>query len=143
MHPRAVAAIAALGLLPAAAWAQGIAIDWYSIDGGGGTSGALLPSGQTISISGTIGQPDAGAVMAGVGFAVLGGFWADAVPPPTCDPDYNQDGNIDQDDVAYLVHVIAGGDNPTGRDPDFNGDGNADQDDYIDLVNMIAGGECP
>jgi hypothetical protein len=60
-----------------------------------------------------------------------------------CDPDYNQDGNIDQDDVAYLVNVIAGGPNPSGRDPDFNGDGNIDQDDYRALVDVVAGGPCP
>jgi hypothetical protein len=60
-----------------------------------------------------------------------------------CDPDYNNDGNIDQDDVAYLVNVIAGGGNPTGRDPDFNGDGNVDQEDYIALVDVVAGGPCP
>jgi hypothetical protein len=62
---------------------------------------------------------------------------------PPCDPDYNQDGNADQDDVAYLVNVIAGGENPTGRDPDFNLDGNVDQEDYIALVNVVAGGPCP
>jgi hypothetical protein len=60
-----------------------------------------------------------------------------------CNPDYNQDGNVDQDDVAYLVNVIAGGPNPTGRDPDFNGDGNIDQDDYRALVDVVAGGPCP
>jgi hypothetical protein len=64
-------------------------------------------------------------------------------PPPTCDPDYNQDGNSDQDDVAYLINVIGGGPNPTGRDPDFNGDGNADQDDVGALINVVAGGPCP
>ncbi|MCE7975162.1 MAG: hypothetical protein DYG92_12695 [Leptolyngbya sp. PLA1] len=62
---------------------------------------------------------------------------------PVCDPDYNQDGNIDQDDVRYLVGVVAGGDNPTGRDPDFNQDGNADQDDVAALINAVAGGGCP
>jgi peptidyl-Asp metalloendopeptidase len=58
------------------------------------------------------------------------------------DADYNQDGNVDQDDVAYLIGVIAGGDNPTGRDPDFNADGNTDQDDVAALINAIAGGGC-
>jgi len=62
---------------------------------------------------------------------------------PTCDPDYNQDGNVDQDDVAYLVDVIAGGPNPTGRDPDFNRDGNVDQDDQAALIDRVAGGPCP
>lgn len=62
---------------------------------------------------------------------------------PACDPDYNQDGNIDQDDVRYLVGVVAGDENPTGRDPDFNEDGNADQDDVSSLINAVAGGGCP
>jgi hypothetical protein len=60
------------------------------------------------------------------------------------DLDLNQDGNVDQDDVAYLVNVIGGGDNPTGIDPDVTLDGNADQDDVAALVNLIAGGSlCP
>jgi hypothetical protein len=60
-----------------------------------------------------------------------------------CDPDVNQDGNADQDDVAYLINVIGGGPNPTGIDPDFNRDGNADQDDVAALVNTVGGGGCP
>jgi hypothetical protein len=62
---------------------------------------------------------------------------------PSCDPDLNQDGNVDQDDVAYLVNVVGGGGNPSGIDPDFNMDGNADQDDVAALINVIAGGPCP
>lgn len=66
------------------------------------------------------------------------------VPPADpCDPDFNRDGVADQEDVAYLVNVIAGGANPTGRDADFDGDGVADQSDYAALVNVIAGGACP
>lgn len=60
-----------------------------------------------------------------------------------CDPDINQDGNSDQDDVAYLVNVIGGGSDPVGINPDFNGDGNADQDDISLLVNVVAGAPCP
>lgn len=62
---------------------------------------------------------------------------------PPCDPDVNQDGNIDQDDVSYLINVVAGGPNPTGIDPDFTRDGNADQDDISSLINVVAGGACP
>jgi hypothetical protein len=60
-----------------------------------------------------------------------------------CDPCMNQDGNRDQDDTAYLVNVVGGGENPTGRDPDFNHDGNADQDDIAALINTLAGAGCP
>jgi hypothetical protein len=60
-----------------------------------------------------------------------------------CDPDVNQDGNVDQDDVSYLINVVGGGPNPTNIDPDFNQDGNVDQDDVSALVNVVAGGNCP
>jgi len=50
--------------------AQSYSIDWYTIDGGGGTS-----SGGGYSVSGTIGQPDAGR-MSGGNYTIEGGFWA-------------------------------------------------------------------
>ncbi|MFZ2874238.1 MAG: M36 family metallopeptidase [Phycisphaerales bacterium] len=60
-----------------------------------------------------------------------------------CDGDMNRDDNVDQDDVAYLVGVVGGGENPTGTDPDFNHDGNVDQDDVAALINYVAGAGCP
>lgn len=51
--------------------AQNYSIDWFTIDGGGGTS-----SGGVYSLSGTIGQPDAGATMTGGQYTLVGGFWA-------------------------------------------------------------------
>ena len=53
-------------------------IDWFTVDGGGGTSGVGV-----YEISGTIGQPDAGSVGAG-NYVIEGGFWSDleAVPEP-------------------------------------------------------------
>jgi hypothetical protein len=47
------------------------AINWHTIDGGGGTS-----TGGVYSVSGTIGQPDAGPTMTNGQYAVTGGFWA-------------------------------------------------------------------
>ena len=49
--------------------AQSYSIDWFTIDGGGGTS-----TGGVYSVSGTIGQPDAGH-MSGGNFTLDGGFW--------------------------------------------------------------------
>jgi hypothetical protein len=46
------------------------AIDWYTIDGGGGIS-----TGGPYVLSGTIGQPDASDSQ-GESFIVLGGFWS-------------------------------------------------------------------
>ncbi|MCC6951825.1 MAG: hypothetical protein IT433_10315 [Phycisphaerales bacterium] len=65
------------------------------------------------------------------------------INPCTCDPDLNQDGNVDQDDVTYLINVVGGATNPTGIDPDFNRDGNVDQDDVSALISVVAGGACP
>ncbi len=56
-------------ILCSSALAQNYSIDWHSIDGGGGTS-----TGGVYSVSGTIGQPDAG-VMSGGNFTLVGGFW--------------------------------------------------------------------
>lgn len=60
--------ILSLGLLAAAASAQS-SIDWFTVDGGGGTS-----TGGFYSGSGTIGQPDAGK-MSGGNYTLDGGFW--------------------------------------------------------------------
>jgi hypothetical protein len=52
-----------------AAWGQSYSIDWSTVDGGGGTS-----TGGVYTVSGTIGQPDAG-VMSGGTYTLNGGFW--------------------------------------------------------------------
>jgi hypothetical protein len=48
---------------------QSYSIDWFTIDGGGGTS-----TGGVYRLSGTIGQPDAGT-MSGGPYTLVGGFW--------------------------------------------------------------------
>lgn len=60
----------ALLLSAVATFAQNYSIDWSTIDGGGGTS-----TGGVYSVSGTIGQPDAGA-MSGGNYSLTGGFWS-------------------------------------------------------------------
>ncbi|MBI1190599.1 MAG: hypothetical protein GC200_07990 [Tepidisphaera sp.] len=67
----------------------------------------------------------------------------DVVTPEGCNPDFNQDGVIDQGDIDYLINVVAGGENPTGADPDFNHDGVADQGDIDSAIDVVAGGPCP
>jgi hypothetical protein len=59
-------------LLPSAFCLQArgqYSIDWSTLDGGGGTS-----TGGVYSVTGTIGQPDAGK-MSGGNFTLDGGFW--------------------------------------------------------------------
>jgi len=51
--------------------AQSFSIPWHTLDGGGGTS-----TGGGFSVSGTIGQPDAGGPLTGGQFSLTGGFWA-------------------------------------------------------------------
>ena len=54
------------------------AIDWFTIDGGGG----MASTGGEYSMSGTIGQPDASvATMSGGSYSLTGGFWFS--PSPT------------------------------------------------------------
>jgi hypothetical protein len=50
---------------------QSYAIDWHKIAGGGGTS-----TGGVYSISGTIGQHDAGSTMGSGSYSLTGGFWS-------------------------------------------------------------------
>jgi hypothetical protein len=63
------AAIAVLLVWTSGAMAQNYSIDWYTIDSGGGTS-----TGGVYTVSGTIGQPDAGKLTGG-NYTLEGGFW--------------------------------------------------------------------
>jgi hypothetical protein len=62
-----------------AAAAQEYAIDWFTVDSGGGTS-----TGGRYSLSGTAGQADASLQpMTGGSFSLVGGYWSlFAVQPP-------------------------------------------------------------
>jgi probable HAF family extracellular repeat protein len=51
--------------------AQTYSVDWFKVAGGGGTS-----SGGIYTVTGTIGQQDAGGPMQGNGYSVSGGFWS-------------------------------------------------------------------
>jgi hypothetical protein len=67
---RRVTAATLLTLLAlSTAHAQPYSIDWSKVAGGGGTS-----SNAQYSVSGTIGQPDAGS-MSGGNYTLTGGFW--------------------------------------------------------------------
>ncbi|HEY4414368.1 MAG TPA: hypothetical protein VGO57_01655 [Verrucomicrobiae bacterium] len=51
--------------------AQSYSINWHQIPGGGGTS-----SGGSFTLSGSIGQHDAGSTMSGGSYQLTGGFWS-------------------------------------------------------------------
>jgi hypothetical protein len=59
-----------------AASEAGFELSWSSLDGGGGVS-----RGGGLTLSGTLGQPDAGALSGG-GYQLAGGFWQAPVPAP-------------------------------------------------------------
>jgi hypothetical protein len=65
----AVALILAAVLFGSAHAAGVLAIDWYSVDGGGARSSGAY------ALDGIIGQPDAGS-LSSARFAVNGGFWS-------------------------------------------------------------------
>jgi hypothetical protein len=74
----ALLALVTLLLLAGAAWAAAPAdytLDWWTVDGGGGT---WADTGGQYVLNGTSGQPDAN-VWAGSGYTLNGGFWLGAV----------------------------------------------------------------
>jgi hypothetical protein len=50
----------------------GYDLTWSTIDGGGGSAGGGY------QLSGTLGQPDAGAALSGGAYSLAGGFWVAA-----------------------------------------------------------------
>lgn len=89
---------------------QDFALDWYTIDGGGGSSAR----GGEFQLSGTVGQPEAG-LMSGGAFTLAGGFWAGVLSKGGCgrDPEWLCDGDVDGDGQvnpvdAGLVQVAFG-----------------------------------
>jgi hypothetical protein len=71
-RPVPAALLALLFAWPLLAKAQtSFTIEWSAVAGGGGTS-----TGGVYSVSGTLGQPNAGGPLAGGNFSLTGGFWA-------------------------------------------------------------------
>jgi hypothetical protein len=64
-------AITLVGLGLHTVGAQSYSVNWYTIDAGGGTS-----TNSAYAVTGTIGQPDAGAVLTDGFYKVNGGFWS-------------------------------------------------------------------
>ena len=126
--------ILTLALAPALL-AQDFDISWYTIDGGG----EMFTSGGDFELSGTIGQPDAGA-MTGGEFELVGGFWAiGGGDNPPCDPcDMNCDGDINAFDIEPFLDLLFGGADPcapcTG---DANSDGNVDAFDIEPFLECL------
>jgi len=129
--------------LTATAGAQTFDLSWYTIDGGGD----LWTSGGDFELSGTIGQPDAGPVLTGGGFALTGGFWAAPPAPPVVPGDVNCDGAIDFNDINPFVLALSDPGAYQAAYPDCdilsadcNGDGVVDFNDINAFVALLSGG---
>ena len=97
-------------------------INWYTIDGGGGTS-----SGGPYQLSGTIGQPDAGYHYEAP-YELLGGFW---VGGPLC--------IVNLEDFAmFAAHWLDG---PCNDENDWCGGADLNQvnDVTIDDLTILTG----
>ncbi len=118
-----------LFLLFAAAHAAGgdeFTMHRTTIDGGG----TMVSAGGGFELSGTIGQPDAGAMAAGE-FELTGGFWFEQTP---CDCNY--DGEVTLFDYGDYQRCVSG---PGGDLPDpACGCFDLDRDNDVDLLDIGA-----
>jgi hypothetical protein len=61
---------------PASNTAAGYDLSWWTVDSGGHVEAG---SPGFYSLSGSMGQPDAGLALTGRGYTLVGGFWSGAV----------------------------------------------------------------
>ena len=108
-------------------------LSWHTIDGGG----VMRSTGGDFELSGTIGQPDAGA-MSGGDFTLTGGFWFEVLPS-----DCNEDGVVsllDYDTFQTCLTGPGGGPLPPGCNCyDFDGDGVVTLLDFATMQDMFNG----
>lgn len=118
-----IPAIAFAASIGALADARGeLSIPRYTIDGGGGTSAA-----GSLSLTGTIGQPDASEALSGGTLQIVGGFWAGI----GLAGDFDGDGDVDIDDYEQQYDCLTGPDGtaPQGCFTDMDGDNDIDLQD--------------
>jgi hypothetical protein len=113
-------------------------MNWYTVDHGGGTV-----SGDNFSLSGTIGQMDAGQALTGDNFSFTGGFWA-GVQVKSCAGDVaplGGDGVVNIDDLLLILGAWGTNNPQFDIAPSFAPNGRVDMDDL--LVVITSWGACP
>lgn len=90
------ATLALLGAHGTALAGGPFAIDWFTIDGGGGTL-----TGGNFAITGAIGQHDAGRTSGGQ-FCIDGGYWPVGLPP-LCLGDADGNGQVNFADITSVL----------------------------------------
>jgi hypothetical protein len=134
LHYVAMIAIALTNM----ATADDLSVDWYTVDGGGGTS-----TGGDYVLSGTVGQPDAGMVATGGDFTLAGGFWPGGpLAGPALPGDCNGDGVVDAADFALFDPCLLGPGNVLGVDCDcfdLDADGDNDLRDFASFQTAFTG----
>ncbi len=114
--------------------AEPFTLPWYTIDGGG----AMYLTGGGFTLGSSIGQADAGPVMTGGEFQLVGGFWAATASrsAPSCPADLDGNGIVDGSDLGELLGNWGG--SGVG---DLTGDGVVDGADLGELLGSW--GNCP
>ncbi len=122
---RRAVVLAATCILAATLPTHALELSNWTIDGGDGTS-----TGGTLTLQGTIAQPDAAPPAAGGALAMTGGFWPCAARFPG---DANGDVHCDVVDLLALVYSFGLYRGNPGYDLecDFN------YDDTVDVVDLL------
>jgi hypothetical protein len=124
-----------LATMTPATIAGDLALDWWTIDGGGD----MWTTGGEIELSGTIGQPDTSTTVLTDGdIELTGGFWVVTwvSEPSPCPGDLDGDGDTDQSDLGLL---LAEWGCTSGCAGDLDGDDDTDQ---ADLGILLADWGC-
>ena len=132
----------------AAASSGELTLGWWTIDAGGD----VVADGSGDSLSGTIGQPDAG-VLSGGTYTLVGGFWGDSgATPGYYIGDLNCDGAVDLFDIdPFVIALTSASQTPPFADygaafpdcnpllADINSDGTVDLFDIDPFVVLLTG----
>lgn len=115
--------------------AQTVDIPWYALAGGG----AIVTTGGSFELSGTIGQPSASsfaAPLAGGNIELISGFWPVAEVACTQPGDMNADGLHDGLDIQAFVNCLLGATSNCAC-ADLDGNGAVDTADASLLVHQL------